>query len=173
MAAEVPAALDSINRQLSAAVSMLGDLATSQQQEGAICTTSLDRAGAAFGRLVAEVVDDQLAEMLPPLVTLRNELAQRAGEPGADAADDDLPRRGLELLDHVLALAGVRAFEGRPGEPCDPLIHLAVGEVRREDLPDGAVADSLQPGFRTARGKVIATARVRVNRRLDHGPTGD
>ena len=53
----------------------------------------------------------------------------------------------------------------QPGDEFDPLIHLAIGEDHRAELPDGAVAESLQPGFRTTGGKVIAQAKVKVNRR--------
>lgn len=118
-------------------------------------TSSMERATATFHRLVEEVVDDKLAEMLPPLVALRNEMIQES---------DDLGRRGAETLDHVLALAGVAVYEARDGETCDPLIHLAVGETHRDDLPDGSVGEVLQSGFRSSRGKVIVPAKVRVNR---------
>jgi molecular chaperone GrpE (heat shock protein) len=65
----------------------------------------------------------------------------------------------------VLKIAGVQSYDPRPGEAVDPVIHLAVGETSRGDLPAGVVAETVQSGFRTARGKVIVLAKVRVNRR--------
>jgi molecular chaperone GrpE (heat shock protein) len=164
-------AIEVLNNQMNAALVTFTELASSHGGRGraVVRTAPLDRATATFQRLVAEVVDDQLAEMLPPLVSLRNELAQRAQEGnGEDASADDAEefcRRGKETLEHVLALANIRVYESRVSETFDPLIHLAVGEVHREDLADGAVAKLVQPGFRSARGKVIVPAKVLVNRR--------
>jgi molecular chaperone GrpE len=144
------------------------ELASVQSGRGraVIRTAPLDRATATFQRLVSEVVDDQLSEMLPPIVNLRNEFAQQAAVANADdAMGADFCRHAAETMDHVLATAGVRAFEAREGEAYDPLIHLAMGEGYRADLPDGVVAEVLQPGFRSSRGKVIVSAKVKVNRR--------
>lgn len=165
--ADIITAIDSLNTQMNSAISTLTELAVTQRGEGeaVMRTLPLDRATTTFQRLVGEVVDDQLAEMLPTLVALRGEMDQRARHAGpADAADDDFFHRGVEMLDHVLTAAGVSRFNARPGAPFDPLIHLAVGEANRNDLADGAVAEAIQPGYRTTRGKVIAPARVKVNR---------
>ncbi|NLX24093.1 MAG: nucleotide exchange factor GrpE [Phycisphaerae bacterium] len=167
--ADIAAAIEALNNQMNAALAKLTELASTQCGRGQVVvrTAPLDRATATFQRLVAEVVEDQQAEMLPPLIALRNELAQRAGGDG-DAnpvQGDDFHQRGLETLDHVLQLAGVQLFTPRIGEPFDPLIHLAVGEARREDLEQGSVAETLQPGFRSTRGKILAAARILVNRR--------
>jgi len=169
--ADITSVIETLNNQMNAALVTFTELASSHCERGraVVRTAPLDRATATFQRLVAEVVDDQLAEMLPPLVSLRNELAQRAdagnGEnPSADDAGE-FCCRGKEILEHVLALANIQVYESRVSETFDPLIHLAVGEVHREDLADGAVAEPVQPGFRSARGKVIVPAKVLVNRR--------
>ena len=157
---DLAAAIDTLHCQMNAAMARIAELATIQanHKKVVIRTAPLDRATATFQRIVAEVVDDQLSEMLPPLVALRNELAGRAG-------DGEFARRGCETLDHVLKIAGVQSYDPRPGEAVDPVIHLAVGETSRGDLPAGVVAETVQSGFRTARGKVIVPAKVRVNRR--------
>lgn len=163
--ADIAAAIDGLNKQMNAALSTLTELASAHAERGraVVRTAPLDRATATFQRLVAEVVEEHLNEMLLPLASLRNEMAQRAG---ADSGDgDDFARRAMETLDHVFTLAGVQAYEARPGDRFDSFIHLAVGETHRQDLPDGVVADPLQAGFRTGRGKVICPARVRINRR--------
>jgi molecular chaperone GrpE (heat shock protein) len=164
--ANISAAIESLNNQMNAAMATLTELAVAQRggHEDYIRTAPLDRATATFQRLVGEVLDEHLAEILPTLVGLRNELADRACESAGQSGDDHLSR-WLEMLDQTLTGAKVTRYDARPGEAFDPLIHLAVGEMHRGDLADGAVAEFIQPGFRTARGKVIAAAKVKVNRR--------
>ncbi len=161
---DLAATIDALHGQMNNAMAKLTELATiqSNQHKVVIRTAPIDRATATFQRIVAEVLDDHLAEMLPPLVSLRNEFARRAAEP---QGEDDFDRRGCEALDHVLQLAGVHAFDPRIGEPLDPAIHTAVADVHRDDLAGGVVAEVVQSGFRTARGKVVTPAKVRVNRR--------
>ena len=161
---DLTATIDALHGQMNNAMAKLTELATIQanHHKVVIRTAPIDRATATFQRIVAEVVDDQLSEMLPPLVNLRNEIARRAEDP---QGDDDFDRRGCDTLDHVLKLAGVETFDPRVGEPLDPVIHIAVGETSQGDLADGVVSAVVQCGFRTARGKVIVPARVRVNRR--------
>ncbi|MBN1491451.1 MAG: nucleotide exchange factor GrpE [Phycisphaerae bacterium] len=163
--ADIAAAVDSLNRQMSTAMATLTEVAVAQRGRGeaVIRTAPLDRATATFQRLVSEVVEDKLAEMLPPLIAIRNEMAQRAA--AQNGQDGEFFERGAAMLDQVLADADVRAYDARPGEVFDPLIHMAVAEASCGDLADGAVAELLQPGFRSIRGKVIVPARVKVNRR--------
>lgn len=166
--ADIAGAIDGLNRQMNAALATLTDLAGAHAEKGraVIRTAPLDRATATFQRLVSEVVDEHFQQMLPPLAMLRLEAAQRAGTNGADGeGGDDFAHRATEMLDHVFSLVGVQQYAPRAGEAFDPLIHLAVGEARRDELPEGAVADTLQPGYRSARGKVLVPAKVRVNRR--------
>ncbi len=166
--ADMAAAIESLNRQMTAAMSAITELAVSQRGRGAavVRTAPLDRATATFHRLVADVLDEKLAELLPPVVALRSELEQRMRDAEARGAEDgEFYRRAVDALDHVLAVADVHPYDARTGEAFDPLIHLAVGETSRHDLGDGVVADVLQRGFRSARGKVIAPVRVKVNRR--------
>jgi molecular chaperone GrpE (heat shock protein) len=165
---DLAAAIDTLHSQMNAAMARIAELATIQANHNKVVirTAPLDRATATFQRIVAEVVDDQLSEMLPPLVALRNEMARRAGaDDTATAGDGEFAHRGCETLDHVLKIAGAQSYDARPGEPVDPVIHLAVGETSRGDLAAGVVAETIQSGFRTARGKVIVQAKVRVNRR--------
>lgn len=164
---DIASAIESLNTQMNAALTALAGLASTHTDRGkaVVRTAPLDRATATFQRLVAEVLDDQYSEMLPPLIALRNEMQQWAGGDVEGSPEADFHRRGVEALDGVLAVAGAAAFDARPGQPFDPLIHLPVGECRRADLADGAVAECLQAGFRSGRGKVLTPARVRVNRR--------
>ena len=161
-------AIETLNAHMNTALNTFVELASVQHGRGkaVIRTAPLDRATAAFQRLVADVVDDQLAEMLPPLAELRNEITRRADNGSPDeAADHEFYKHGSQTLDHILSVAGARVYEARPGEPFDPLIHLAVGETRRIDFADGTVSEPIRPGFRSARGKVLVPAKVKVNRR--------
>lgn len=165
---DVAAAIETLNQHMNAALVTFTELASAHHGRGkaVIRTAPLDRATATFQRLIAEVVDEQLAEMLGPLIDLRNQLAQRGGDhPPGQNADTDLYQHARQVLDHVLTTAGARSYEARPGEMFDPLIHLAVGETNDGHLADGVVAEALVPGFRSARGKVLAPAKVKVNRR--------
>jgi len=165
--ADIAAAVDTLNNQMNTALVALTELASAQGQRGkaVVRTAPLDRATSMFQRLVAEVVDEQLAEMLPPLITLRNEIVQYSQDNDPSGLIDDFGHRAQEILDNVLAVAGVQSYEARSGDTFDPLIHLAVGETHRQDLADAAVVEQVQPGFRSARGKVLAAAKVRINRR--------
>ncbi|HPD31632.1 MAG TPA: nucleotide exchange factor GrpE [Phycisphaerae bacterium] len=172
--ADLTALLDSLNSHMATAVNAITELAVAQQgqHQPIIRSRPIDRATAMFQRLVAEVLDDKLAEVLPTLVALRSEMNQRARLVGSSASTESTPptdgdffERGTAMLDQVLNTLEVRSFEPRIGDPFDPLIHLAVGQTSRNDLAEGVLAEILQPGFRTARGKVIVPARVKVNRR--------
>ena len=165
--AGITAAIEALNHQMNAALAAVTELAMVREDrvKAVVRTAPLDRATAMFRRLVAEVVDSQLAEVLSPLVALRNEVAGPAAELGTTDRSRDLCRRVVETLDHVLVLAGVQSYEVRAGETFDPLIHLAVRETHRGDLADGLVAEQLQLGFRSARGKILSPAKVCVNRR--------
>ena len=165
--ANIGTAVETLNNQMNVALVALTELAIAQGPRGkaVVRTAPLDRATSMFQRLVAEVLDEQLTEMLPPLITLRNEIAQEGSESNSNGLPNEFSQRAQETLDHVLAVAGVQIYEVRPGDIFDPLIHLAVGETHHQDLADGTVVKQLQPGFRSARGKVLAAAKVRINRR--------
>ncbi|NLE56803.1 MAG: nucleotide exchange factor GrpE [Planctomycetes bacterium] len=169
--ADLTVLLDSLNGHMATAVNAITELAVAQQgqHQPIIRSRPIDRATAMFQRLVAEVLDDKLGEVLPTLVALRGEMNQRArrvaSAQSSSPTDGDFFERGTAMLDQVLNTLEVHSFEPRIGDPFDPLIHLAVGQTSRGDLGEGALAEVLQPGFRTARGKVIVPARVKVNRR--------
>lgn len=167
--ADLTVLLESLNNQMSAAMHALTDLAIAQKgghgHEAVVRTRPLDRATAMFQRLVAELMDERLAELLPTIINLRNEMDQRARMAADEGQDGEFLDRGREMLDQVLAAAEIQTYQPRVGETYDPLIHLAVGETFRDDLADAVVSEVFQPGFRSARGKVVVAARVKVNRR--------
>ena len=164
--ADINAAIESLNNQMNAAVTTLTELVASRSEQHApvVHTAPMDRVTAVFQRLVGEVVDEQLSGILPTLVSLRGEMAgYTAGNRPPD--DGSFFQRGQDMLDQVLAGVGVHEFDARPGQTYDPLIHLAVGETHRDELDDAVVGEWVSPGYRTARGKVLVPARVKVNRK--------
>ncbi len=168
--ADMTKLLESLNTQMAAAMHVFTELAAAQKgkHEAIIRTKPLDRATAMFQRLVTELVDDRISEILPTLVALRNEMNQRSqatqSQPNGDGSAEFFTR-GTEMLDQVLANLDVNEYLPNPGDAFDPLIHLAVGETNRLDLPGDVVSEALQAGFRSVRGKVVLAARVKVNRR--------
>jgi molecular chaperone GrpE (heat shock protein) len=168
--ADISKLLDSLNTQMTAAMHAFAELAAVHRgrHEAVIRTKPLDRATAMFQRLVTELVEDRLGEVLPNIVALRLEMAQRGDAAEGNGTDPSLSEfltRGTQMLDQVLANAEVQEYQPRAGDAFDPLIHVAVGETRREDLAGDVVSETWQSGFRTLRGKVIQPARVKVNRR--------
>jgi molecular chaperone GrpE (heat shock protein) len=168
--ADMTKLLESLNTQMAAAMQTFAELAAAQRgkHEAVIRTKPLDRATAMFQRLVTELLDERMDEILPTIVALRVEMSQRArmgeGTPEAETQNEFLTR-GTEMLDQVLANVDVHTYQPQVGDAFDPLIHLAVGETTRTDLAGDVVSDVFQAGFRSARGKVIHAARVKVNRR--------
>jgi hypothetical protein len=161
------AAIEALNNQMIVAIEAVTQIVKTRGDGGnaVVRTAPIDRATSMFRRLIGEVVDNQLAEILPPLVVLRNEMAGHPSDSGTGDLANELRTRVIETLDHVFALAGVQPYEARIGESFDSLIHLAVGETHRGDLADGAIAEQYQPGFRFVNGKLISPAKVCINRR--------
>lgn len=69
-------------------------------------------------------------------------------------------------IDRLLYEMGGIKFEADRMDYVDPLIHEIVAEHGEAELPDGVVVETLLPGFRTARGAILAKAHVAMNRRI-------
>ena len=76
-------------------------------------------------------------------------------------------REGLALVQDkfhkILEQNGVQAIPAA-GQPFDPHMHEAVGEVATDAFEEGAVAEELQKGY-TLNGKLARPSRVRIARR--------
>ena len=119
--------------------------------------TERDRAG------VRSEAEATLLRRLIPLV----EGFQNAESAGKSLPSSDPLRRGLELLsrelDAVLRSVGF-APVAQVGEPFRPEEHEAVGETPdAKDVPDGAVAEIVQQGYRF-QGGLLRPAKVLVAR---------
>jgi molecular chaperone GrpE len=102
-----------------------------------------------------------LRELLPILDAFRVARESVAGLPASDPV-----RRGIELLDHewskLMKHEGVEPV-ARTGERFRAEEEEAVGEVPRPDLPDGAIAEIVQQGYRFF-GGLLRPAKVIVGR---------
>ncbi len=108
----------------------------------------------ALRRTVNDLLERRLESVVRDLVGLRN---TAAGLAGAEAV--------LTAADALLTRLGAIRYDAQRLDHVDPLIHAVSREAREADLPEGVIAASLRPGFRTARGVVLAKALVAVNRR--------
>jgi molecular chaperone GrpE (heat shock protein) len=109
----------------------------------------------ALRRVLSYLFEAKNEEIIRELVTIRHASAALPG--GA--------RNVTEQIDALLANLGAVKFEAERLEHVDPLIHAITREVRDEKLDDAIIAEAIRPGFRTARGVVIAKALVAINRR--------
>ena len=100
--------------------------------------TVLDSFAALERSMEGEPRPDRLGRDLAGLLMIRNQL------------EDALKRRGLERI-----LVTV-------GQPFDPSLHEAIGEVE-SDQPVGAVAEEIERGYLLS-GRVIRPARVQLSK---------
>ena len=151
-AAEVPATCR--DEALLALKSEVANLRSLLTRPAEAAPTTPDGEVDALRRTVNDLIERRMENVVRDLVVLRNLAAGLAdGEPVLAGADALLTRLGAirydaQRLDHV-----------------DPLIHAVSRETQEADLPDGVIAASIRPGFRTSRGVVLAKALVAVNRR--------
>lgn len=106
--------------------------------------------------LYADIKAETVGKLLPVYDDLARALEQESG--------DEAYKKGVELimnnLKKILQTLGVVEF-GEAGEPFDPSAHNAVLHVEDETLPENAVAQVFQKGFRIG-DKVIRFAVVKV-----------
>jgi hypothetical protein len=105
-------------------------------------------------RLLSELMEARMEAVIRGLAAVRSLAAGK----GADA-------ELLAELDRLLGEAGATKFEATPMDFVDSLIYTVAAERHQPDAPEGVVLGTIQPGFRTGRGIVVAKAGVCVNRR--------
>lgn len=119
-----------------------------------IASGALDEVDA-LRRVLGYLFESKTEEIIRELVLIRN----------ASAA---MPHGRSDITDQIDALLsnlGAIKFDAVRLEYVDPLIHTITREVRNEKLDDAVIVEAIRPGFRTARGVVIAKALVAINRR--------
>jgi hypothetical protein len=105
-------------------------------------------------RLLAELIEARQDGVVVRLAAVRTLAVSAKADP-----------RVLAAMDGLLEELGAAPFQAQRLDFADPLIHKVVEERTDPAAPDGVVLETLQPGFRTGRGMVVAKASVAVNRR--------
>lgn len=116
----------------------------------------LDQSTETLRRLMGDLIEQRLESVIEQLVQLRLDLE--------DVSADGLSRI-VQGLDRILDDLGAAPFEAETLDYFDPLIHLVIEERASPAGPEGTVAATLRPGFKTSRGRVVAKARVAVHRK--------
>jgi hypothetical protein len=116
--------------------------------------SALEESVDSLRRLLSELIERRMESVVKDLVDVRREAAA-AAEHG----------RIVKRLDALLDSLGAVLFDAEPMDIVDPLIHVVVDERRDETAPDGVILETVQPGYRSARGLVLCKASVAVNRR--------
>ncbi|MEI6168092.1 MAG: hypothetical protein WCS52_12950 [bacterium] len=124
------------------------------RQMAPVTTGSMEEVDA-LRRVLNDLMEARMNDVIRELVTIRNSAASAGGE----------ARRIAEQMDALLSDLGAMKFEAERLEHVDPLIHTVSREVSDSSLPDGIIMETLRPGFHTSRGIIVAKALVAVNRR--------
>lgn len=124
------------------------------RQMAPVTTGSMEEVDA-LRRVLNDLMEARMNDVIRELVTIRNSASSAGGE----------ARRIAEQMDTLLADLGTMKFEAERLEHVDPLIHTISREAADPSLPDGIILETLRPGFHTSRGLIVAKALVSVNRR--------
>ena len=116
----------------------------------------LDQSVETFRRMLGDLIEHRMESVIEQLVQLRLDL---------EYASAGALTRIVQEMDRVLDDLGAARFEAENLDYFDPLIHLMVEERPHPTAPEGTVAATLRPGFKTSRGRVVAKARVAVHRK--------
>lgn len=154
---EWPAFAAEILRELAAIRSAVAPKQVGSQGADAALESAVD----SMRRLLSELLESDHEAILRDLAHLRLAVA----DPHASA------QVALERIDRLMDHLGAIPFSAQKLDFVDPLIHEVKAERRISTLPEGVIAEGLRPGFRTARGVVVAKAWVAVNRRPADEPS--
>lgn len=144
-------------------------------------TRRIQRQADERGRFAVEGLVSDLLPVLDALHSAREGFALRAAAPGAEGPSGTRAAalEGFEIVErellNVLGRHGVQRIEAVEGLPFDLARHHAVVLIDRPDLPPGAVARELRPGFllgeRVVRAAHVAVVAAREPEAGPHAPT--
>ncbi len=106
----------------------------------------------ALRRVLADILESRMLTVLQKLAAIRHAVPLDASEV-------------VGRMDALLDELGAVSFTAERMEHLDPVIHEVGREVRDGHLPDGVIAATLRPGWRTANGQILARCLVSLNRR--------
>jgi hypothetical protein len=116
---------------------------------------SLESSVDSMRRLLTELIESRMDPVIAEVAAVRS-LAASETE-GKDSV--------VDRLDLLLNDMGAVRFEAQRLDYYDPLIHQVLTERRDADAPDRVILETVVPGYRTSRGRVVAKAGVAINRR--------
>jgi hypothetical protein len=118
---------------------------------------SLESGVDSMRRLLTELLESRLDPVIAEVAAIRTLAAsETAGNFGSV----------VDRLDLLLNDLGAVRFEAQRLDYYDPLIHQVLAERQEAALPDRVVVETVVPGYRTQRGRVVAKAGVAINRRV-------
>ena len=116
----------------------------------------LDESVDSLRRLLSELIEQRMEAVVQQLADIRRDASTIPAEHGTRIAG---------RLDELLESLGAERFDAEPMDVVDPLIHVVVAERQQDDVPDGVIVETVRPGYRTSRGRVVCKAAVAVSQR--------
>jgi hypothetical protein len=112
---------------------------------------ALERGVDSMRRLLSELIEQHDQWILSRLIAIR-------------AAAGRAPK-AVQAVDQLLEDLGAIRFRAESFDHVDPLVHSVVEERPSATATEGVILETLQPGFRTGTGAVLAKANVAVSRK--------
>ena len=116
----------------------------------------LDESVDSLRRLLSELIEQRMEAVVQQLADIRRD---------AGSIPSDHGTRIAGRLDELLESLGAERFDAELMDVVDPLIHVVVAERQQNDVPDGVIIETVRPGYRTSRGRVVCKAAVAVSQR--------
>jgi hypothetical protein len=117
---------------------------------------SLESSVDSMRRLLTELLESRMDPVIAEVAAIRS-LAASASKGKTGSV--------VDRLDLLLNDLGAVRFEAQRLDYFDPLIHQVLAERHDADAPDRVILETVVPGYRTCRGRVVAKAGVAINRR--------
>lgn len=145
-------ATQAILTELAALRRMLERMSAPPSSDDAALESGVD----SMRRLLTELLESRLDPVIAEIAAIRTLAASEAEGKSGSVVD---------RLDLLLNDLGAVRFEAQRLDYYDPLIHQVLEERRDAVAPDRVILETVVPGYRTQRGRVVAKAGVAINRR--------
>jgi hypothetical protein len=155
-AARPPQASDAAMQAILAELASLRRMMEKMSAVPSFGDASLESGVDSMRRLLSDLLDARLDPVIAEVAAIRTLAASEAEGKFGSVVD---------RLDLLLNDLGAVRFEAQRLDYYDPLIHQVLAERREGDAPDRVVLETVVPGYRTQRGRVVAKAGVAINRR--------
>jgi hypothetical protein len=145
-------ATQAILTELAALRRMLERMSAPPSSDDAALESGVD----SMRRLLTELLESRLDPVIAEVAAIRTLAASETEGKSGSVVD---------RLDLLLNDLGAVRFEAQRLDYYDPLIHQVLEERRDAVAPDRVILETVVPGYRTQRGRVVAKAGVAINRR--------